>query len=106
MPGDNPIPPTQAQLPIPDDDIAMFNPPNIPDPTQSQPMTDGEFGRAILRELIQSRRSQGQTVQRLLAERETAATHPVASGESLGSKKFAADPTPFDGTSGKLDNTS
>jgi len=104
MPGDNPIPSTQAPLPIPDDDIPMFNPPNnIPDPAQSQSMTDGEFGRAILQELIQSRRSQEQTVQRLLAEREIAATRPAAPGESLGSKKLAADPNPFDGTSGKLE---
>jgi len=102
MPGDNPIPPAQAQLPIPDDDVPMFNPPNIPDPVQSQPMTDGEFGRAILQELIQSRRSQEQMVQRLLAEHEAAATRPAASGES-GSKKLAADPNPFDGTSGKLE---
>jgi hypothetical protein len=97
MPGDNPIPPAQAQLPIPDDDILMFNPPNIPDPVQPQPMTDGEFGRAILQELVQSHRSQEQTVQRLLAEREAAAIRPAASGES-GSKKLAADPNPFDGS--------
>ena len=117
MPGDNLIPLAQAQLPIPDDDVPMFNPPNIPipgddvpmfnplnipDPIQPQPMTDGKFGHAILQELIQSRCSQEQTVQRLLAKCKAAATHPAASGES-GSKKLAADPNPFDGTSGKLE---
>ena len=104
MPGDNPVPLAQAQLPIPDDDVPMFNPPNIPgpDPVQPQPMTDSEFGRAILQELIQSRHSQEQTVQRLLAECEAAATRPAASGES-GSKKLAADLNPFNRTSGKLE---
>ena len=102
MPGDNLVPLAQAQLPIPDDDVPMFNPLNIPDPIQPQPMTDGKFGCAILQELIQSCHSQEQTVQRLLAEREAAATYPAASGES-GSKKLAANPNPFNRTSGKLE---
>ena len=71
-------------------------------PPQPQPMTDGEFGRAILQELIQSRCSQEQTMQKLLAERQATATHPTPSGEH-GSKKFTADSNPFDGTSGKLE---
>lgn len=106
MPGDNLVPPTQIPAALADEDISMYGPANgqhtntIPNPTQLQPVSDIEFGNAVLQELVQSRRSHERIVETLLAQQAHATPH--SAGEN-GNKKLAADPQPFDGTSGKLE---
>ncbi len=102
MPGDNF---THISAPLVDEDIPMYGPTNgqhtnaIPNPTQPQPMSDAEFGRAVLQELAQAHRSHEQIVETLAQQIHTT---PRDAGEGRG-KKLAADPQPFDGTSGKLE---
>jgi hypothetical protein len=62
-----------------------------------------DLGSVLLRELIESRRSQENIVNMLLAERERLHTPTPHSSGGNGGRKLAADPQPFDGTSGKLE---
>jgi hypothetical protein len=116
-PGDIPVPPIHVQTALVDEDAAMYNPlngqqaqyanitPNSPNPIQPQPqlMTDANFANALLQELIQSRHSSEQVITMLLTERNRPpAPTPRPTGEN-GGKKLAADPQPFDGSSGKLE---
>jgi len=97
------MPQNPGDIPLPTEDVPMFNPPNgqfaIPASVQAQPtpLTETGFGDAVLQELMQSRRSQEQLMERLVTAITTARP-----GEG-GGKKLAADPQPYDGSPGKLD---
>ncbi|KAF8154523.1 hypothetical protein B0H34DRAFT_676291 [Crassisporium funariophilum] len=104
MPGENSTLPTGAV----DEDTPMYNPTNGQHANvTSSTEAHSNFEAAVFQELVESRRLQTQLMEMMLGQfQATSAQTTAHSGtetHSSGHKKLAADPQPFDGTTGKLE---
>ena len=103
MPGDN------FTSHLVDEDAPMYNQNNGQHSNTNSTSTQGHtnFEAAVYQELVESRQVQTHLMELLMRQLQPATTmtasYPVEEPRNEGHKKLAADPQPFDGTAGKLE---